>query len=105
MRASLVFLFTVLSAFPALAKETVFDFPRLNPNGAPIDYCLYPAKQCGQPAADAFCEKKNAGKALRFEAGRSYQQTYIMGTKEFCDAKKYGHCDSFKKIVCVYYTY
>jgi hypothetical protein len=57
MRFALTCLLSLLPVCAEAAeKNTVYDHPRYFSNGLPIDYCLYPAKQCGHPAADRFCK-------------------------------------------------
>lgn len=66
----------------------------------PVDFCLMPAQQCGQPAADRYCQIQRLGRALQFEVVRSRGPTIILGTGELCDTRRFDHCDRFSRIVC-----
>lgn len=104
MRLMMTCLF-VLFPICAFAANTTYNHPKYYSNGLPIDYCLYPAKQCGQPAADKFCKDMNAGSAISFKAGRVSSGTYIQGNGTTCDTTKYDHCDALTQIVCGVYTF
>jgi hypothetical protein len=104
MRFVLTCLLSLLPVCAAVAGNTVYNNPRYYSNGLPIDYCLYPTKQCGQAAANRFCKDMNAGSAMSFKWGRSNSGTYIQGTGDTCDMKKYSQCNSFTQIVCGRYT-
>ena len=97
MRYFVAMMVVLCSASSAFA-ESVATNPRMNDR--PVDRCLVPAKQCGQPAADRYCQIKNLGHAVRFDVQRSAERTYILGTGEVCDPKRFGHCDRFSRITC-----
>ena len=105
MRFFLIAALSLLSISAAEAKNTTYDNPRFYSNGLPIDWCLYPAKQCGEAAAQYFCKSMNAGSAISFKGGRVNSRTYIQGTGTICSTKEYDHCDAFIQIVCGYYTW
>jgi hypothetical protein len=104
MRFILTCLLSLLPVCAAVAKNTVYNNPRYYSNGLPIDYCLYPAKQCGHPAADKFCKDMNAGSVIDFKWGRSDSGTYIQGTGDTCDLKKFNQCNALTQIVCGSFT-
>ena len=112
MRFALACLFSLLSVGLSLPpvwaqanKNHVYNSPGYFSNGLPIDYCLYPAKQCGHPAADRFCKDMNAGSVISFKWGRSDSGTYIQGTGDTCDLKKFNQCNSLTQIVCGSFTF
>jgi len=84
------------AAIPALPKT--FDFPvqdlfRLN-------HCLYWQKDCGEPAATAWCQEKGFSKALEWSVDKNIGAifpTVILGNQEVCAR---FICDGFKKITC-----
>jgi hypothetical protein len=94
----------LVSAAAAKDKNTVYNDPRYFSNGLPIDYCLYPTKQCGHAAADRYCKDMNAGSVISFEWRRSNSGTYIQGTGETCDTRKYSQCIALSKIICGHFS-
>jgi TIR domain len=72
--------------------------PRVN--GRPVDWCLFPSKQCGRDAADRYCQMHNMGPAVRFSRQQSDERTLILGIGEFCDTTRFSRCDRFSVIVC-----
>lgn len=97
MRQFISVLAILCCASPAFAGTTVKN-PRVN--NRPLDWCLVPTKQCGRPAADRYCDMKNLGHALSFKGERSSERTYILGTRELCDLRRFDHCDRFSVIEC-----
>jgi hypothetical protein len=104
MRFVLTCLLLLLPVWTAAAKNTTYDNPVYYSNRLPIDYCLYPAKQCGHPAADKFCKDMNAGSVISFKWAPRNSGTYIQGSGETCDLKKYNQCNAFTQIVCGSFT-
>lgn len=103
-----LFLASVLLLLPVCAqaaKNTIYNNPKYYSNGLPIDSCLYPAKQCGHAAADKFCKDMNAGSVINFKTGRSVPSTYIQGSGETCDLKKWNQCIPLIYIECGTFTY
>ena len=86
--------------YGAFSKNSTCDHSRYYSNGLPIDYCLYPMKQCGYAAANKYCNGMNAGSVLSFKAARSNSPTYVQGNGETCDLKKYDHYDALTQIIC-----
>ena len=97
MRHFIAILTVLCTASSAFATSTVRN-PTMNDR--PVDWCLVPTKQCGKPAADRYCQMKSLGRAVSFEGVRSRQQTFILGTGELCDTRRFDHCDRFSVIVC-----
>src|SRR5262245_42245173 len=97
----------LLSLLPVCAeaapKNHTYSHPRYYSNNLPIDYCLYPAKQCGHAAADRFCKDMNAGSVITFKSGPA-KATYIQGSGDTCDLKKFNRCDALTEIVCGSFT-
>ena len=85
------------SAAPALAAITVSN-PRVN--GRPVDWCLFPARQCGRSAAAHYCQMRNMGTVVRFQGVRSGVPTHILGSGGICTTRQFSHCDRFSTIVC-----
>ena len=65
--------------------------------GSRIDSCLSGQKDCGTPAADAFCVKEGFTEAILFqrEAASSTRQ---LGSDTMCEGDT---CISFKRIKCI----
>lgn len=64
-----------------------------------IDYCLRWGADCGQPAADAFCQLTYGPMpiASSFEILQDVGPTRILSTGEICEMPE---CDSFAEITC-----
>jgi hypothetical protein len=71
--------------------------------GYRLDWCLHWGRQCGKPAADAWCARK-MGKADGY--AKKWQQavdigasspTYVIGDGAVCNQK---FCDGFRSITC-----
>jgi hypothetical protein len=65
--------------------------------GARLDACLSGRKDCGKPAADAFCVKEGYTESLLFqrEAASSTRQ---LGSDALCEGEM---CMSFRRIKCI----
>lgn len=68
----------------------------------PLDWCKVWANECGQPAADEFCKRMDAGRprATAFEKAPGMgtsRATVVISSGERCDAP---HCDGFVSITC-----
>lgn len=64
-----------------------------------VDAC-YTWNDCGQSAADAFCEYKGHKKALNWKIEKNIgnvSTTYLLGAKKACNVVM---CDGFKMITC-----
>jgi hypothetical protein len=65
-----------------------------------VDSCLYLNRQCGKPAADAWCRAKGFGKAIDWPVDHDIgatTPTFLMGDQQHCD---HVLCDGFKHITC-----
>ncbi len=71
--------------------------------GRRLDWCLHWGKECGKPAANAWCQRK-MGKADGYvikwqiapDIGAS-SPTYVLGDRKVCNKP---FCDGFKSITC-----
>ena len=65
--------------------------------GSRIDSCLSGQKDCGKPAADAFCVKEGFTESILFqrEAASSTRQ---LGSDTMCEGET---CMSFRRIKCI----
>lgn len=72
----------------------------LGDGGRRLDVCLQFGKNCGEPAAQAFCEKRSYRRWVYFEAdepGGGGGKTITLGSREKCDGP---HCTAFNVITC-----
>jgi hypothetical protein len=65
--------------------------------GERLDACLSGRKDCGKPAADAFCVKEGFTESILFqrEAASSTRQ---LGSEAMCEGEM---CMSFRRIKCI----
>lgn len=64
-----------------------------------VDYCLTFGKNCGQPAADKFCQKQGFQYAAKFSKDNSPAlPTLVLGSGAWC--KTPGQCASFTSVTC-----
>ncbi len=84
------------AALPTLPKTFAFpvhDLYRLN-------HCLYWQRDCGQPAATAWCRARGYSEALDWTVDENIGAnfpTVILGNREVCAQ---ADCDGFKEITC-----
>ena len=76
------------------AQTTRFDNPEVD--GYALDYCREWAVNCGQPAADAYCQSKGYKKAVGFDHQLS-RPTKIINDRKICDIP---HCRRITFVVC-----
>jgi len=62
-----------------------------------LDYCRSWAKDCGKPAADAWCQKKGYKRALRFGVSWDSPPTRVIGSGKICNQP---FCDRISFVVC-----
>lgn len=62
-----------------------------------LDYCLSYGTDCGQPAADAWCQQQGFSSATSFEVSWGSPPTVILSTGEICDG---AHCDQISSVTC-----
>jgi hypothetical protein len=79
---------------------TTFNNPQWG--GQNLDWCLYYANQCGQPAADRFCESQGFTHAASFSMQPNISFTRVIGeTDRTCWTARDGiRCDGFRYIDC-----
>ena len=94
MKVLAVLVLLLLPQAPCLA-DVVIDDPRVGGYG--LDYCREWAKDCGWPAAHAFCESKGYKKAVTFKWRKDNQKTRIINGGQVCDA---GFCDRISTVTC-----
>lgn len=87
---------------PTPSPEQLVDFDNPTFGGAPLDACLHYGIQCGQVAADAFCQSRGYIGAKSFVQGAPITKTGIPdGT--YCDFSlppTRAVCQVFTKITC-----
>lgn len=89
----------LLTALPAAADQ-VYPNPVL-PSGYRLDWCRDWAANCGQPAADAFCQSIGFSGAGSFERANDIgaaTPTMVIATGQIC-AEPF--CDGFSQIQCL----
>ena len=89
--SSILFLLLVLFlSSTSFAQENVFIKPSLR-----LDWCLHWGRDCGKPAADAFCQMYGYADAesWKTEGGLT---TFVLGDGKICK----GGCDGFSSINC-----
>ena len=77
------------------AADTIYVKPKVD--GVRIDWCLNWAKDCGKPAADAFCQSHGFASAFKFSKAPAVGPTRVIGTGQLCDDPT---CDSFTSLSC-----
>ncbi len=75
--------------------EVTFLKPKYK--GKRLDWCRTWGAECGEAAADAFCEYKGFDGATDFEEAVDIGNTKIISSGQVCAD---GTCDGFKKISC-----
>jgi hypothetical protein len=78
-------------------REATVTFANPRIGGYGLDYCREWAKDCGWPAAHAFCIVKGHPKAVDFKWVKDNQKTRIINGGQVCDAP---FCDRISKVVC-----
>ena len=80
---------------PAYAAEAGYNNPKIN--GYALDYCRSWAKDCGMPAADAWCKKAGYKRALRFGVSWDSPPTIVIRSGKICNQP---FCDRISFVVC-----
>lgn len=68
-----------------------------------VDWCLHWGSDCGQPAADKFCQwikRSTEWRAAEFEKRPDVRKSFVMGTRDVCAWAPTQRCDGFKRILC-----
>jgi hypothetical protein len=89
--------FEYITCFGPISLEQKFTPPVWH--NYRLDWCLNWEKDCGKPAADAFCKANGFLEAIFYEAdpGVGTQPTMLMGSGQICNAK---FCTAFQIITC-----
>lgn len=95
MKTMSLFLSLTFLLFPLLATAKTFDNPQVNGYG--LDYCREWGKNCGLPAATAFCKSKGYEKAVSFKVVENNQKTRVINGGQVCDAPS---CDRISRVTC-----
>ena len=83
MKTFALFIFVMLLHGSCLA-DVVINSPQVGGYG--LDYCREWAKDCGWPAANAFCQSKGYKEAATFKWVKDNQKTRIINGGQVCDA-------------------
>ena len=93
--------FDYITCFGPLPHDQVFAPPAwpLEEPKYRLDWCLNWERDCGKPAADAFCRANGFLEAIFYEAdsGVGTQPTILIGTNQICKEK---FCTAFQIITC-----
>lgn len=99
--ASLVFFVLTVFAGGAAAQEATRTFERPMINGVRLDWCRFFGSECGEPAAELFCQQKGYTRAVRFSIdpriGAAGLPTVVFGEGRLCRADA---CSGFEAITC-----
>ncbi|HON78359.1 MAG TPA: hypothetical protein PK544_07705 [Spirochaetota bacterium] len=78
-----------------MASGTRYDRPMIN--GIRLDWCRDYATDCGDKAADIFCQSKGHSRSLKWETEDGGGRTIIISDNEICRG---SHCTAFKYVIC-----
>lgn len=94
--SALLFSSLVLLAWSSAASaDRVYHNPRIA--GFKLDWCLTWGRNCGRPAADAYCRRRGHPFSTGFAKRNNVPPTRIITTGQICNG---GFCDSFRYIRC-----
>lgn len=82
---------------PAQEMGKVFNNPTVD--GRALDICREWAANCGQPAADAYCEKNGYGKAATYRFRNDSPPTTVLNGGQVCNQP---NCDRITSVTCGY---
>lgn len=68
-----------------------------NMNGLRLDWCLAWERDCGKPAADAFCKEQGYDAARSFEPHKTGALTWLAGDEQICSG---AQCTALAQVVC-----
>ena len=83
---------------PGDASGEGVRFPDPLVDGVPLDYCLQWGRDCGRPAADAWCRARGFAAASAFEVRLQSPPTRVLATGQVCDE---AHCDRMVSVTCI----
>ena len=78
------------------ARIVSYSNPRVN--GYALDYCREWGKNCGKPAADAFCKSKGHKSATDFKLKKNSPPTWVINDRKACRS---SGCDRISKVYCL----
>lgn len=90
--------YRIMSMTSPAPRAQMFTDPMVG--SLPLDGCLYFARECGEPAASAWCASKGLGKATSYEGFRDVPQTQTVGDNKLCTAGPSLKCGTFTAILC-----
>ena len=88
----------VVATFAVSGVRLTFDNPTVG--STPLNWCLHFSKDCGEPAASAWCHSRGMGSSTSFVARRGVPFTYIIGDGTVCKPGPNLRCDTFLSITC-----
>jgi hypothetical protein len=87
----------ILFASGATSQGAEFRYTRPIYKNLPLDYCRVWAKECGTPAADAFCKRLGHHRATGFSVRLASPPTRVIGDGRECRG---AGCNRISEIVC-----
>lgn len=93
-RLALLLICAALAA-PLQAGEVRIKDPKVG--GIALDYCRSWAKDCGKPAANAYCRTRGYSKAVKFGKADNKPPTRVIDGGKVCKAPQ---CDRISWVVC-----
>ncbi len=87
-------------ATPLQAGQERFNNPKVGKYA--LDYCRVWGKECGKPAADAYCRKRGYSKAIKFGVQKDKPPTRVIHGGKVCNEP---YCDRISWVACLAKTY